>query len=158
MSLSNGITTIFPLEAPSTYYLPYGDSGKTTATGKLYQQYTQYRKTLASRQVITVRKRKTKSKESIEPPVKQLDIGSSESLALALLRTAIDINEHRVLDAWKCTKGYRMKTLNNKNIPTSELIMEFPILSQSNSYKLVSLKNIAKLLFLKDIYKTLPNL
>lgn len=139
LSLSSAITTIFPCETSSEYFLPYGESGKSTPTGKLYQQYTQYRRKLASRNVITIRERKTKSKNSEgEPPAKQLYISSSESLALAMLKTAIDVDDERVLYAWRCTKAYRANRLKNKSIPTSELIAEFPILSQKNSYKLVS--------------------
>lgn len=105
---------------------------------------------MASRNVITIRQRKTKSKDTDgEPPTKQLDTSSSESLALALLRTAVDVDDERVLDAWMCTKAYRAKRLKDKSIPTSELISEFPILSQTNAYKLVSSSYFSNHMYIK---------
>lgn len=138
-SLSNAITTIFPFETSATYYIPYGLSGKNTPVGKLYQQYTQYRRKLASRGVIKIRERKTKSQDSTDEPPnkKQLDVDSSESLALAILKTEVNVDDDRVINAWKCTSGYRKKRLASA-IATIDLLSEFPILSQKDSYKLVS--------------------
>lgn len=78
------------------YYVPYGDSGTTTSKGKLYLQYTQYRRLLASRNVIVLRDRKRKSVPDSTEPHKQLDMNVSESLALAILKTEIDVNDERV--------------------------------------------------------------
>lgn len=124
-----------------TYYTPYGDSGKTTPSGKLYQQYTRYRKLLGGRGVIQIRERKTKAKDSSdEPPRKQLDLDSSESLALAILKTEVNVNDDRVINAWKCTKVYRQERIKS-SLPTTELLAEFPILSQKEAYKLVRQKH-----------------
>lgn len=139
LSLSNALTTIFQIEEASTYYVPYTDSGKTTARGKLYSQYISYRRKLSSRNVITLREKKKKNTDTSNDatPPKQLGVDVSETTALGILKIEVDVNSERVLNAWNCLFNYRQRKLATE-ISTNDLISEFPILSQKDSYKLVS--------------------
>lgn len=145
-SLSNALTTIFQFEEASTFYVPYNETGKTTAGGKLYTQYVSYRKKLGSRNVIQLRQKKKKSLDTDNDatPPKQLGTDISETLALGILKVEVDVDDEKVLNAWNLLFNYRQKKLAT-DILTCDLIAEFPILTQKDSYKLVSFIQIQKI-------------
>lgn len=139
-NLANLIQSLFPNEIFSTYYTPFGktSTSKTTASGKLYNTYTNYRKQLFGSQVIAPRPKKRKREDQPTTP-KNLDVETNSPLskALLLLSTAVNVNDLEVLKAWEITREYRFTELSGPQ-STAQIFRKYPILDQPEGYKLVS--------------------
>lgn len=166
--LSEIIVEIFPTELIGTYYVPAHD--KLVAKGKLYSQYTNYKKKLIkqglrenNRPAVLSNKRKTdtEGEEAIDFEQNKLNDTDFDKDQLATVQDAIDFIKGNVGPLnitklkWKETHSLRYNLINLPTFIISEYIQEFSVLLQEIGHEFVSFLLFFKFKILTNSFKYL---
>lgn len=134
-SAASIIVEAFPEENTASYYIP--SVGDESAQGRLYQTYKSIRDELAEAGMITKRvMRKKESKTAEKTVANSVDVTTNVVKSIEYLTTHTDKKEE-ILEHWSKSRSERFRLVGQ--IPISEYLSKFPILSMANGFDWLNL-------------------